>query len=57
VARNETGLAMAVRHRAKPMAAVQIHPESILSLHQRAGHRLLENALRELLPDLAQAAE
>jgi anthranilate synthase len=56
VARNEHGLVMALRHRAKPLAAVQIHPESILSLDQRAGHRLLENALRALLPAAAAAA-
>ena len=47
-ARNERQLVMAVRHRTAPLAAVQFHPESILSLDQRAGHRLVENALREL---------
>jgi anthranilate synthase len=50
IARNETGLVMAVRHTSLPIAAVQFHPESILSLDGEAGHRMVENVLRTLLP-------
>lgn len=48
-ARNERGDVMAIRHRGQPVAAVQFHPESILSMGGDAGHRLIENALRVLL--------
>ncbi len=48
VARNETGLAMAVRHRELPIAAVQFHPESILSMEADVGHKIVENAMRLL---------
>ena len=44
-ARNETGLVMAVQHRNLPIAAVQFHPESILSLDGLSGHRMVENAV------------
>ena len=45
VGRNETDLVMAVRHRELPIAAVQFHPESILSLDNLAGHRIVSNAI------------
>ena len=47
-ARNETGLIMAIRHKALPIAAVQFHPESILSLGHAVGHTLIGNVVREL---------
>jgi anthranilate synthase len=47
-ARNETGLVMAIRHRALPLAAVQFHPESILSLGGAVGHALIGNVVRDL---------
>jgi len=50
IARNEDGVVMAVRHRQLPVAAVQFHPESILSMDGENGHRIVENALRTLLP-------
>ncbi len=39
---------MAVEHRELPVAAVQFHPESILSLEDAVGHRLIENVMRML---------
>lgn len=56
VARNETGLVMAVRHRAAPAAAVQFHPESILSLGGEVGHRIVRNVLRTLTGEAAARA-
>ncbi|MCS5605911.1 MAG: chorismate-binding protein, partial [Alphaproteobacteria bacterium] len=50
IARNELGMVMAVRHTSQPIAAVQFHPESILSMDARAGHRIVENVLTALLP-------
>jgi len=50
IARNEEGMVMAVRHATLPIAAVQFHPESILSMDARAGHRIVENVLATLLP-------
>jgi anthranilate synthase len=49
---------MAVGHRSAPLAAVQFHPESILSLDQAVGHRLVGNVLRSLVgtPSAASAA-
>ncbi len=47
-AMNETGLVMAIRHRRLPIAAVQFHPESILSAAGGTGHALIDNVMREL---------
>jgi anthranilate synthase len=47
-ARNETGLVMAVRHRRLPLAAVQFHPESILSLGHAVGHTLIGNVIQAM---------
>ena len=49
VARTEAGLVMAIRHRRLPIAAVQFHPESILSLGGEIGLTLVGNVLRELV--------
>lgn len=40
---------MAIRHRSLPIAAVQFHPESLMTLKKNAGHRILSNALRQLV--------
>jgi anthranilate synthase len=55
IARNEEGMVMAVRHATLPIAAVQFHPESILSMDAQAGHRIVENVLATLLPSKGAA--
>ena len=42
------GTVMAVEHRSLPLAAVQFHPESILSLDDDFGIRLVRNVMRVL---------
>ena len=37
------GMIMALRHNARPIASVQFHPESILTLKEDVGQRLVEN--------------
>ncbi len=47
-ARSADGIVMAIEHRHLPVAAVQFHPESIMSLKGNAGIRLIENVMRAL---------
>jgi anthranilate synthase len=42
------GVVMGVEHAQLPVAAVQFHPESILSLENAIGHRLVDNVMRIL---------
>ena len=42
------GVVMGIEHRSLPVAAVQFHPESILSLEEEIGHRLIDNVMRLL---------
>ena len=47
-ARTDDGTVMAIEHRDRPIAAVQFHPESIMSLGGEAGRRMVENAVAHL---------
>ncbi|MFZ9035055.1 MAG: anthranilate synthase component I [Francisellaceae bacterium] len=42
---NEHGHIMAIQHKNKPISAVQFHPESILTLHNDSGLKLVQNVL------------
>jgi len=45
-AESDDGVVMAIEHRTLPCAAVQFHPESIMTLADDAGIRLLANVVR-----------
>jgi anthranilate synthase len=45
-ASTEDGVAMAIEHRTLPVAGVQFHPESLMSLGGEVGLRIVENAFR-----------
>ena len=45
-ATTEDGVVMALEHRTLPIAAVQFHPESLMSLGGEVGLRIVENAFR-----------
>ena len=45
---SDDGVIMGVRHRELPVEGVQFHPESLLSLEDGIGLRLMENAIRQL---------
>jgi anthranilate synthase len=47
-AESDDGVIMGVRHRELPIEAVQFHPESLLTLEDNLGLRLIENAIRQL---------
>jgi anthranilate synthase len=47
-AESEDGVIMAVEHKEKPLAAVQFHPESILTLEGNYGMRLIHNVVTRL---------
>ena len=47
---------MAIEHREEPVAAVQFHPESIMTLAGDAGMRIVENAVANFIA-AARAAE
>ena len=47
-AETEDGVIMGIEHKSEPVAAVQFHPESIMSLGQDAGMRMIENVVAHL---------
>ncbi|NRG19332.1 anthranilate synthase component I [Rhizobiales bacterium] len=47
--RTDDGVIMAFEHSSEPIAAVQFHPESIMSLDQEAGHRIIRNVITKLV--------
>lgn len=47
-AETEDGVVMAIEHKREPIAAVQFHPESIMTLGQDAGMRMIENVVAHL---------
>ena len=47
-AESEDGTIMAIEHTSEPVAAVQFHPESIMTLGQDAGMRMIENVVAHL---------
>lgn len=46
IASTNEGLVMAVKHREKPIYAVQFHPESIMSMEENNGMKMIENVIR-----------
>lgn len=48
-ARTDAGVVMAVRHRKLPIRAVQFHPESILTMQDAVGFRLICNLVASLV--------
>lgn len=47
-AETDDGIVMAFEHETLPIAAVQFHPESIMTLGQNAGIRIIENVVAHL---------
>ncbi|MBU2487165.1 MAG: hypothetical protein KKG78_18980, partial [Alphaproteobacteria bacterium] len=47
-AETDDGVIMAFEHESLPIAAVQFHPESIMTLGQDAGMRMIENVVAHL---------
>lgn len=47
-AESEDGTIMGIEHAKEPVAAVQFHPESIMTLGQDAGMRMIENVVVHL---------
>ena len=55
-ASTEDGVAMAIEHKSLPVAGVQFHPESLMSLGGEVGLRIVENAFRLGVPANAEQA-
>ena len=48
-AETDDGVVMGIEHRSEPVAAVQFHPESIMTLGGNAGMRMIENVVAHLI--------
>ena len=48
-ATSDDDVIMGIKHKTLPIASVQFHPESILTLHKDAGLKIITNALAELI--------
>lgn len=48
-AKTDDNVIMAVEHRERPIAAVQFHPESLMTMGDEVGIRLINNVMRVLL--------
>jgi anthranilate synthase len=48
-AKTDSGLIMGLRHKTLPVASVQFHPESILTLKDQAGLRMINKVISELI--------
>lgn len=48
---SEDGIIMAIAHRNLPVYAVQFHPETILSMHEQAGQRIINNLMEMIGSD------
>jgi len=56
-AETEDGVVMGIEHRSEPVAAVQFHPESIMTLGQNAGMRMIENVVAHLADNKAKRSK
>jgi anthranilate synthase len=57
-ARSDDGVIMAIEHTSEPVAAVQFHPESIMTAAGDVGPNVVANVLRTIARrPLAEAAE
>jgi len=45
---SEDGVVMAIEHETEPVAAVQFHPESLMTLGQGAGQSIVDNVIKNL---------
>jgi anthranilate synthase len=52
---SQAPLVMAVEHESLPIRAVQFHPESIMSLENNCGYRLIKNVVAEVVTGIANS--
>jgi len=52
-AETEDGVIMGIEHKQEPVAAVQFHPESIMTLGKDAGMRMIENIVAKITEKVA----
>ena len=56
LAETDDGVIMAVEHTSLPIAAVQFHPESIMSMDDDVGITMIQNVVSRLVPSRSAAA-